>query len=281
MIRKHRLWSVALLGVAAVSGCAGTTPVRQHPEFAEATRRIETIAILPPEVEHQLVTFSGDNERLPERERSITRELNTLVRMLLEGKHYQVRPIEDEWPGDAKKDESVELRQLRTASNEALRQLYGPEAGPDSSSATRASVGAAASPVAEQLQADALLLVRYAGFEKSKGQRVKDFTTSVLFGTLIGVASGGMVIPMSTSGRSGGAVQLALIDGTSGDLLWANQVAGSTDSRSSGPAWSRRTRGGLGSLVHGAMLALPDKGLATSERGTETAAPATAAATAP
>jgi len=60
---------MALMTGALASGCASQSPVRQHPELADAARRIKTVAILPPDVAHERVVFSGDNERLTERER--------------------------------------------------------------------------------------------------------------------------------------------------------------------------------------------------------------------
>jgi hypothetical protein len=265
---RRWLWVVALLIAWITSGCAANpTLVRRHPDLAGAASRIGSIAILAPEVEQQRLAFGGANERLPDRERSIARELIDGLRARLAAKHYMVLANdEDEWPGDAKKEESAELRQLRVAGREVIERLYGPKATADATGAVRVSVGPAALPVARQMQADALLLVGYAGFEKSKGQRAADFATSVLFGSAVTVATGGLVIPVEPAARSGGAIMLVLIDGSSGDVLWANRVSGSTDGRASGPAWSRRARGGLGSLVHAAVREAPEGGRAMAEQ---------------
>lgn len=258
MNRRTHFWAMALMTGALASGCASQSPVRQHPELADAARRIKTVAILPPDVAHERVVFSGDNERLTERERLLARELVLRLRTQFEDRKYVVRGVTGEESGEPAA-ETVELQRLRGACNEAIRQLYSDDALADDNGQRRVSIGAVVNPVAEQMQADALLLVRYAGYEKSGGQQAKDMTATILFGTLLTVASGGAVVPMNMPAKSGGIVQLVLIDGTTGDVLWANVAQGPTDQRTTGRGWSRRTESGMSLLVRSALVGLPEK----------------------
>ncbi|MBK6509342.1 MAG: hypothetical protein IPG06_07675 [Haliea sp.] len=88
----------------------------------------------------------------------------------------------------------------------------------------RASLGEVATRVAAAAEADAVVLVRFGGFEKSEGQIAKDVGTSLL----IGVISLGTVIPIQPT--SGAFTEVALIDGYSGDILWTDIRGGALSS---------------------------------------------------
>ena len=67
--------------------------------------------------------------------------------------------------------------------------------------------------------ADALIIANYQGFDKSSGLMAKEITSSVLLGALTGV--------YYAPAKSGGRIELSLIDGVSGDVLWSNVFGGS------------------------------------------------------
>lgn len=221
--RRYLLLVAGLVFLIFAGGCS-YTPMREHPDFANGSRKIESIAILAPEVEHVRIVFAGDNERMPERESAIARMLTSQIKSQLESKHYRVLAADETWPGDKKPEEGPEVARLRSAYHEASKQLYDHPVTTDEATGFRVSVGPVANPVAENLKADALLIARYAGWEKSGGQQAKDLAAGVLLGVLTGVAA----VPA----REGGALELALIDGTTGDVLWCN--AGSTTAQARG-----------------------------------------------
>lgn len=213
----HRLMAgVALLVVASlVSGCVTMTPIRQHPDFASAARKVQTVAILPPDVEYLRIVFNGDNERQTEKEQTITKELQEGLETALKKKQYILRS----WLSDKQQQEnrnaSFDLQQLRTAYNEAAKQLYEKPANEQESKTYRVSLGPVVNPVASLVKAEALLYVRYNGFEKSGGQQTKDILAGALLGVLTGV--------MPVYAAEGSVLEVALIDGATGDVLWANR----------------------------------------------------------
>lgn len=217
----HIAWAVAaVLAAALVTGCAATyTTLRQDPDFAGAKRKIQTIAILPPDVIYTRVVITGDNERVAEREQTIIGELLNDLNWALERKQYTVRPPFSETLVQQKKNMDFELQQLRTAYNEAAKQLYDGPATKEEASQKRVTLGPVVNPFASVMNADALLIVRCSGFEKSSGQRAKDATSAILLGALTGV--------MPIHAGQGGVLELALIDGVTGDVLWVNR--GSTE----------------------------------------------------
>lgn len=213
---NHRfLAGIALLiVVSVVSGCA-MTPIRQHPDFASAARKVETIAVLPPDVEFVRIVFNGDNERVTEKERTIADELHQNLETALKSKQYTVRPWLDTKQQEANPNANFDLQQVRTAYTEAAKQLYDKNANEEESKTYRVSLGPLVNPVASLVNAEALLYVRYYGFEKSGGQQTKD----ILAGALLGVLTGVIAVPKT----EGSAMEVALIDGATGDVLWANR----------------------------------------------------------
>src|SRR5438309_2244114 len=99
-----------LLVVVLASGCATMTPIRQHPDFASAARKVQTVAILPPDVEQLRIVFNGDNERLTEKERAIDEQLTQSFEMALKNKQYTVRPSLTAKQEETKKNVDFELQ---------------------------------------------------------------------------------------------------------------------------------------------------------------------------
>lgn len=217
-IHKNWLWLLTMVSVIMASGCT-YTPVRQHPDFASAARKVQKIALLPPDVEYHLLVLTGDNERLPDEEKKVTADLISTIPPLLEKRGYRVLPFNTEQMQQSGQDTGFALQQVKSAYTEASKQLY--ERGlveEEDAKKFRVTVGPVVNPVAEVLQADALLLVRYAGFKKSDGLIAKEVVSGALLGVLTGVVS----IPAAT----GASMEMVLLDATNGDVLWANRGLG-------------------------------------------------------
>ena len=216
-IRNNWLWALTLVTVVMASGCS-YTPVRQHPDFASAARKVQKIALLPPDVEYHLLVLTGDNERLPEEEKKVTANLTSTIPGLLEKRGYNVLPFNSE-KLQSGQDGNFTLQQVKAAYMEAAKQLYERgRVGEEEAKQFRVSVGPVVNPVAEALQADGLLLVRYSGFKKSEGLIAKEVVAGALLGVLTGVVS----IPAAT----GSSMEIVLLDATNGDVLWANRGFG-------------------------------------------------------
>jgi hypothetical protein len=86
------------------------------------------------------------------------------------------------------------------------------------------SVGEAVNVISEKSGADAILLLRFSGFDKSSGYVAKDVGTSLL----VTVLTLGTVVPVSAA--SGAITEVALIDGVTGDVLWADVKYGGLNS---------------------------------------------------
>ncbi len=123
------------------------------------------------------------------------------------------------------------VNQVKDGFTQAKKDLkQGQQISVEESRSVKASLGSAVNLVAEQSGADAVLLVRYQGFEKSDGQIAKDIGTSVL----VGVLTLGAVVPVQAT--SGALTEAALIDGASGDVLWTDIKPGKLSSGVTSPA---------------------------------------------
>lgn len=210
---------VVALGLAAIlSGCAMTS-VREHPDFASGKRKIQVVAILPAEVEYRHLVFTGENERDPEREKSIASDIESGMVAALKSRGYTAKldVVDKARSGD--KEFSFQLEQFRSAYVQAAKELYARAMVPESESTRfKVGVGPLANALAGTAGADALIIANYQGFDKSSGLMAKEITSSVLLGALTGV--------YYAPAKSGGRVELSLIDGVSGDVLWSNVFGG-------------------------------------------------------
>lgn len=217
-IHRTRLVLAALLALVAASGCS-YTPIRAHPDFASAARKVQKVAVLPPDVEYVLLVLTGDNERLPEEELKVRQSLGSALPGLLEKRGYVVRELSPEKVETIVKDANFTIEQAKTAYREASKQLYERAlVTEDESTSFRVSIGPIGNSVAEAVDAEAFLFVRYSGFKKSEGLIAKEIVANALLGVLTGV----VVAPAA----SGASMEMALVDSTSGDVLWSNRGLG-------------------------------------------------------
>ena len=211
-----------VLGVLAVAGCAtSTTTARSHPTLESELRRVNTVVILPPRVEIEYVTLTGENERMTDKENEIRGQLVEIAERSLSHRGYEL--VDFDFAGTIASDEefAYTITQVREGFDRARQDLQlGKKVSEEEAGKIRTSVGEAVNIVAAKTGADAILLMRYAGFDKSGGQVAKDLSTSLLVGAL----TAGLVIPVKST--SGAVSEAALIDGLTGEVLWANVTFG-------------------------------------------------------
>ena len=212
--------TILILSLVLVCGCASMLPttVRQHPSFAKNVIRPTSLAVLPPEVVVEHLVFDGNHHRLPEKEKAITKTIIAELPNILTEKEYLVeRSLSDH---SKVANFAFEFHQLIEAYSNRSEELYQRfELVPSKAFSMEKSIGPMVNRISEHADADALLIVRYNGFEKSAGLQTKEFAGSLLFAALTGV------LPMHAS--QGATVEAAIIDGISGDILWTNIFGGS------------------------------------------------------
>ena len=205
---------IAVLAVVFVTGCA-TTTVREHPELESRLHQIESVVIAPAAVSIQQINFTGENEQLVEMEESIRAELMQLAKVQLEEGGYEVIDFDFDSAIAEDEDLAYTITQVREEFGEAKSKLYQRYVVPEEEKRSiQASVGTAVNMVSERSGADAVLLMHYTGAKKSAGSVAKDVAVSVMVTLLTGST------PVSNSESS--YVEVAFIDGVTGDVIWTN-----------------------------------------------------------
>lgn len=216
---SSKVWrsgSIILL-LIALSGCASTpyTSVRQHPEFQATRTSFEKVVLFPPDVTFEHMVFNGDNQRVADTEKLLAERLVNMTPKALVDRGYEVSPFTFEQPAQEGSDFAFEMEQLRDAYGRASIDLYDQALIKVTESRNfRKSVGTVVNQFCELADADAMLVTRFYGFDKSGGVMAKEIIAAALFGALTGS------VPMYPP--KGSAVEVALLNCTSGDVLWSN-----------------------------------------------------------
>lgn len=218
---RHLIAGAAVL--VMLTGCV-TTSTRTHPTLEEELLKVNTVVIAPPRVEIEFKKLVGENNRLEYQEDAIRAQLMTIARAEL--LHHGFEVIEFDFDDAMKNDvefaESVS--QVRAGFDKAREELQlGKHLSEEEAKAIRASLGEAVNIVASESGADAILLMRYSGWDKSGGHVAKDIGISLL----VAVLTSGMV--MASFPTEGAMTEAALIDGTTGEVLWADIKGGALD----------------------------------------------------
>jgi hypothetical protein len=217
LVRPGLRWP-ALAGLILLGGCATTTAIREHPEFADQTRKAQKVVLLPPRVQFIRLGYDGDNVRQPVQEKRIAQRLDEAMTSALHARGYVVRP----YPAAALGAESrFLLTCVRNAYEPQSRILYAEEEVSLSDAGKfRVALGPLVNPIADAGDADVLLYVSYSGTGKTRTVLAKDWIAST-------VASVSLKSPVVTD-QGGGSMEVALIDGTDGAVLWTYRAANLT-----------------------------------------------------
>jgi len=203
------------------TGCATTYTTRLHPTLEEQLKHIDSVVVTPPRVEIEYVTLTGENERLPEQEDIVRAQLVQMAQDRLTSRGYEVMEFDFDSAMESNDEFAYTITQIREGFEKAKEELQlGKGLTMEKASELKISIGEAVNIVAEETGADAILIMRFAGFDKSKGYVAKDVGTSLL----VGILTMGSIIPISTT--DGAITEVALVDGATGDVLWADIMSG-------------------------------------------------------
>ena len=212
-----------LLLTALLAGCA--TTVRRHPDFEARRKEIASVSVMPPQVEFVRIVFKGDDEPLREESSAVARRLPGLVAAELRSHGFDVK--EAGLYADDSEDLSemrFETTQISRAFAEASGEMYQQPLMIESDAMKyERSLGADVNLFADRAEVDALVFAKMWGFKKSSGEIAKDAAMTVL----IAAATLGSVV--SVQPTAGATIRIALVDGTTGDVLWANTAGTNGD----------------------------------------------------
>ena len=190
-----------MLAVAAVAACGGMPDpyLRQHPEFANRSASIATIAVVPA-VSDFSVRTKDHFERVDEQSTRIRDDIGRLLVDQLSSRGYEVQSINES------QVYADEVAHLVTSIRKSL--------GPQSRAATAAteyrySLDSDIRPIAETAPADLIVLAGFSGWKRTGGSVAAEYAVKML--------------TMSPADPTGYASMLiALVDARTGDVLWTN-----------------------------------------------------------
>lgn len=197
------------LSLAAAAGCASFVPPR-HAEFRKRHPTIRTVAVLPPDVEVYKLTFKGDRDMMWELLPPIRQRAQEELERTLAKRGYQVQPLN---AGDDVLQQDPALR----TSLYMVRELFAKQAQEYHKHFFRRftySIGPEINVFADRADADALVIVRCFGLKKTGGEIAGNWAQTIL----VAAATLGAVVPVQSPSIT--IVQMALLDGVTGDILW-------------------------------------------------------------
>ncbi len=200
------------LTATVVLFAACTTTIRKHPEFHSRIGGITSVGVMPPEVQVTKVVFKGDNERLREEEVDIRTELPSLLVAYLGKRDFVVREVNlDEETFADLPELRFETSLVQDANVSAMNEMYEKLGmSPSKAESYARSLGPEVNQFADLASVDALAFSRYSGFKRSLGDLVA--------GAVLAAIAGG------TAAAEGAILQVSLVDGATGDILWCNAI---------------------------------------------------------
>ncbi|HYD50542.1 MAG TPA: hypothetical protein VEB21_19455 [Terriglobales bacterium] len=200
------------------AGCSGVqrTMVRRHPELSQRIDNVRTVAVLPPLVRVQELRLTEAAERQRHLESQMRTEIQERLERLLQGRGFTVVPAHLE-ESELGQDGVLRfaLTELDNSCEMISREVYWKGSLPVAEAfQVRSTLGPMINVFADRAGADVLVRVDTAIAIKSAGMRRKD----LFFDILAALAGTVRRTPVA-----GGVMEVQLLDGTTGELLWANR----------------------------------------------------------
>ncbi len=210
MMRINQRFMVAALVPLFIAGCAssgGADRAEREREFRERVNKTRPVTVLPPVVQYFKRTNVGD-EPMTEYNDLVFENVYAALEGSLKQIGYQVKSVQiNDDILYADQELARDLTHVRTDFSKALYEMSNARGNIEIRFSPRVNV------FAERADAELILVAQGYGFETSGGKKAKD-TVMAGVGALFGY------IP---SVRFGGAqVVVLLVDGITGEVLWAN-----------------------------------------------------------
>lgn len=197
--------------VIFLPGCA---TYRTHPTFKERQREIQTVAVLPPEVEVVKITFKGDQELMYDLIGLVAKQSKEEIENVFREKGYDVHSLElSEEELNSTPDLKTDLFNLREIYVKTLEDISKRR-----QKKFTYSVGSDVNRFADLSQSEVLVLTKVDAFKKTKGEIAKDLAKSILIAVVTGIQVHSLHDAVS--------IRLAVVDGNTGDILWLNAMPG-------------------------------------------------------
>ena len=213
-LNKKVLASMGLIGLLFCVGCA--TTIKYHPAYLEKKETIKKIAIMPPEATVYLITATEGNKVLHDVSLKVEEALLSEIENLVKVKkvvYQNVRLTKEDL--EKEPDLKFELTKVQEKFTQINQEILNKARKKE----INYSIGSDINQFADRADADVLIFIRGTGFKKSAGQVTKDIFKAIA----ITVATAGVVQPSGHYTYYAQDLQIAVVDGDTGDILWYNK----------------------------------------------------------
>lgn len=235
---KGRTTGILILFCAALfsEGCAVVPPFRAHPAFEARAKEIRTVAIMSPRVEVFQLDAGGVKEKMDEWSAQAKKNIIAAIEEELKDRpRFLLKSVSEDSISEEVKSDLEETYALFNAVNlSVIMHTYSPPSPPELIFKEKRedfdySLGQEVQGLTGGLS-DGLLLVKGVDHIWTEGRKALQ-ALGVLLGVGAAVGTGAVIIPVL-----GGATEInvALVEGGTGSILWYNRVArgAGTDLRS-------------------------------------------------
>ncbi len=206
------LWILTLAFPVSMltTGCSAGL---RHPDFTAHHSSIHRLSVLTPEIEVYKLTFRGDKQMMYELLEPLAQQAVEELDKALTKRGYEIKPLDlSNEALNAQPELRQNLHTVRTLFAQQLEQYQ--KRWFTKLRGFRYSIGAEINLFADQAGSDALVMMRCVGFKKTGGEIAKDVAKTVL---IMAASLGNVMVYWYPSAT---LIQLAVIDGNTGDILW-------------------------------------------------------------
>jgi len=214
-----------ILVIVSTSACAKSTFVRSAPDYQATLQRSKLVLVLPPKVEVHTIDALGKKTKMYEYEDKLEVIITDTIIDKLREKNLNVRFLSRKEIHDMKL--SHEIINLKDNFEDLTTDLYS--SGPwkeEKAFAVDASIKGT-SAIHQKLNADLIVMTDFSLSTKTSGAMATDLTKEILLGALSVMAGGRANIRDEPAEIA--RMKLALIDASSGKLLWMHSVGKDDD----------------------------------------------------
>ena len=209
------LWQkTILIALIALIPMGCTTKSLQRSDFSVRHQTIRSIAIVPADVSFSIETVSEKGQRDDVREKNIQKELHLASESRLRRHGYEVKTQLYEQILAPNSDIAFEFEQFKQRYAELPNDARQSGTTGSATPIVEGTLGQQVTAWTAGANADAILLVRYWGIERSTGKAIVESIP----GVILAAATGSGYV----SKKRGAFLETVLIDAVTGEILWRN-----------------------------------------------------------
>ncbi len=222
-----QILNIAVLSVTIllIAGCSTPTSIRKHKTFDnESYKDIKTIGVLPVQTIVTEITTDASGGRVPEKEKTLGALAQQNIIYWLNQHRFESKLLDDKLLSG---DNNYKINQFSEKVLSSLKELY-PRLimGEDEAFSMEVSLGNTANEIADLYDTDYLFISHLNWYTLSQDKMTQEQSKAIALAVITTLLGAPMI---SSPHQEYGNIQGVLVDGNTGDILWAHVGVGSSD----------------------------------------------------